>query len=251
MDEDNILPNCDSPDPAWQNYVGKLKVEMKVKVCAKKRQYMGLLDKKEALSTAVNKSKEIRKERQQSIELITEHISSNKGMIADSKEEIEKLQEDIKIKSKQNAQMQAYVKQQALKLEKSRRIIEDVGSTFNKIEDEVASVLEMNESKSGTAERDVVEVNKLEFDNLKEVLSGLVAGSKSYLTCPGCQQLSSPPIYKCPAEHLICNSCYNRKVKTRCPECKLQLDKTGQNSRFKTAEVAWKELKKIEDKLNQ
>ena len=135
---------------------------------------MGLLVKKEALLTAVDKSKEIKKERQQSIKLITGHISSNKGIIADSKEEMEKLQEemeklqeemeklqeDIKIKSKQNAQMQAYVKQEALKLEKSCRNIEDVGSTFNKIEDEVASVLEVNERKSEPVERDEVDVNK-------------------------------------------------------------------------------------------
>ena len=84
----------------------------------------------------------------------------NKGIIADSKEEMEKLQEDIKIKSKQNAQVQAYVKQEALKLEKSCRNIEDVGSTFNKIEDEVASVLEVNERKSEPVERDEVDVNK-------------------------------------------------------------------------------------------
>ena len=147
--------------------------------------------------------------------------------------------------------MQAYVKHEALKVEENCRSIQDVASTFNKIEEEVVSVLEMNEGKSGPVERDVVEVNKLEFDNLKELLSGLLSGSKSQLTCPGCQQMSSPPIYKCPAEHLICNRCYNGKVKTRCPECKLQLDKTGLNSRFRTAEVDWKKLKEIEDKLNQ
>ena len=260
MDENDIVPNCESPDPAWQNYVGKLKVKMKVEVCAKQRQYLGLLDKKEALLTAVDKSKEIKKERQQSIKLITGHISSNKGIIADSKEEMEKLQEDIKIKSKQNAQMQAYVKQEALKLEKSCRNIEDVGSTFNKIEDEVASVLEVNERKSEPVERDEVDVNKerdaedvnkLEFGNLKEVLIGLVCNYKKQLTCPVCHQLSNPPIYKCPAEHLICGSCYARKLRTSCPQCSLQLDKTGLTNSFKSAEVAWKELKKLEDQLSQ
>ena len=100
-------------------------------------------------------------------------------------------------------------------------------------------------------ERDAEDVNKLEFDNLKEVLIGLVCDYKKQLTCPVCQQQSSPPIYKCPAEHLICSSCYAGKVRTRCPQCSLQLDKTGLTNSFKSAEVAWRELKKLEDKLSQ
>jgi hypothetical protein len=247
MDDNDILPKFDSLDPAWQNFVGKVKVD----VCAKKRQYLGLLRKKKAALTAVDKIEEIKKDRQKSIYLVTGKILSNKGLIADSKEIIEKLQEEIKIKSKQNAQMQAYVKQEALKVEKNSRSIHDVGSTFNAIEDEVASVLEMNESKSEPIERDDAEVNKLENDNLKGVLGRLVSAHKKQLTCPGCQEMSSPPIYKCPAEHLICSSCYTGKVKTRCPKCRLQLDLTGQGLRFKSAEVAWEELKTIEDKVNQ
>ena len=168
-----------------------------------------------------------------------------------NQEEIEKLREEIKIRNKLNAQMQVYVKQEYSKVKQTSRSIQNVGSTFNKIEDEIASVLEMNENKPGPVERDDVEVNKLEFDNLKEVLNGVISCSKSKLTCPGCQEMSSPPIYKCPAEHLICSSCYTGRVKTRCPECRLQLDMTGQSSRFRTAEVTWKELKEIEDKLNQ
>merc|ERR1740137_51114 len=90
---------------------------------------------------------------------------------------------------------------------------------------------------------------KLVANNLamKEFLRETIAKKESDLTCPVCYLVASPPVYKCPREHLICSSCLPR-LRT-CPTCRSGFSKNDKI--FRLAEENWRELQKLKSKLRE
>eukprot|EP00092_Neocalanus_flemingeri_P034000 GFUD01036971.1.p1 GENE.GFUD01036971.1~~GFUD01036971.1.p1 ORF type:complete len:426 (+),score=117.27 GFUD01036971.1:76-1353(+) len=75
---------------------------------------------------------------------------------------------------------------------------------------------------------------------LKEFLNQSISTKEDLLECPVCYRTASPPIYKCPMEHLICSGCLPR-VNGRCPTCRTQVF----YQIFRIAEEIWGELQKL------
>ena len=83
---------------------------------------------------------------------------------------------------------------------------------------------------------------------MKEFLRETISKKESYLECPVCYRTSSPPIYKCVMEHLICSNCIPR-VNNKCPTCRSKFGSTGRS--FRLAEESWRELQNMKSKLEE
>ena len=238
LDENDHL-NYDGTESAWLNFV-----------VAKKRKYCRLLEKKNVVMSVIEKAQEIKNKREQILIHACEEIEAKKEVFATFKEDITRLELAFKEEVDKNDAMKDYVKQEYKKVEKSSKTIQDISSLINNIEDDIVSVLEVHENKSYVLEAnaDVTELKTANL-NLNQLIADCISAKEKHLTCPVCHHLANPPIYKCPAEHLICRTCYGQ-VKTRCPVCSCQMDRSGMFSRFTTAEVIWEEWKEMKTKLS-
>jgi len=87
---------------------------------------------------------------------------------------------------------------------------------------------------------------KEEKSSLSSFLSESIAKKESLLECPVCFNIASPPIFKCPSEHLICSRCLP-SIKGKCPTCRTSIK--GPEKKFRLAEEIFEELLKLRGKL--
>merc|ERR1719470_571639 len=78
---------------------------------------------------------------------------------------------------------------------------------------------------------------------MKDFLLESISAKKSLLECPVCFETASPPIHKCPKEHLICSKCLP-KMNQKCPTCRIDIQKST-DSIFRLAEENYSELQKL------
>jgi len=57
------------------------------------------------------------------------------------------------------------------------------------------------------------------LSSITKFLADFISSKESTLECPVCYTVSSPPIYKCPNQHIICSSCLP-KLANKCPSCR-------------------------------
>merc|ERR1712142_1319787 len=84
-------------------------------------------------------------------------------------------------------------------------------------------------------------------DGMKEFLNDSISAKKAMLECPVCYETASPPIHKCPREHLTCSECLP-KMNHKCPSCRASIPKNSY-SVFRIAEEIWVELQTLIQKL--
>ena len=84
---------------------------------------------------------------------------------------------------------------------------------------------------------------------MKEFLTKTISKKKSSLECPVCYQVSSPPIYRCLKEHLICSNCLPRINNKKCPTCRSGFAVIKDEKISRLAEENWRELQEFESKL--
>eukprot|EP00092_Neocalanus_flemingeri_P081829 GFUD01102296.1.p1 GENE.GFUD01102296.1~~GFUD01102296.1.p1 ORF type:complete len:116 (+),score=29.01 GFUD01102296.1:42-350(+) len=82
-----------------------------------------------------------------------------------------------------------------------------------------------------------------------EFLENYISSKESSLECPVCFTVSSPPIYKCPREHIICSSCQPR-LGNKCPTCRTRSGRFIGKQVYRQAEESWKELELFRSKIS-
>jgi len=78
---------------------------------------------------------------------------------------------------------------------------------------------------------------------MKDFLNESISAKKAMLECPVCYETASPPIHRCPREHLICSQCLPR-MNHKCPSCRSTIYQNSY-SVFRFAEEIWKELQNL------
>merc|ERR1719260_601504 len=79
--------------------------------------------------------------------------------------------------------------------------------------------------------------------SMKDFLNESISAKKALLECPVCFETASPPIHRCPREHLICSQCLPR-TNHKCPSCRASIPKNSY-SIFRIAEEIWMELQNL------
>jgi len=79
--------------------------------------------------------------------------------------------------------------------------------------------------------------------SMKDFLNESISAKKALLECPVCFETASPPIHRCPREHLICSQCLPR-TNHKCPSCRASIPKNSY-SVFRIAEEIWMELQNL------
>eukprot|EP00092_Neocalanus_flemingeri_P019072 GFUD01020661.1.p1 GENE.GFUD01020661.1~~GFUD01020661.1.p1 ORF type:complete len:344 (+),score=90.13 GFUD01020661.1:96-1034(+) len=74
-----------------------------------------------------------------------------------------------------------------------------------------------------------------------------ISAKEALLECTVCYQTASPPIYKCPMEHLICSGCM-RRVKSKCSTWRAELF-SEHVTVCRLAEQIWEELQKLKESV--
>jgi len=210
----------------WENFASDSRRKFELELGLKQRKYEALTEKKECVMMVTEKAQEIKHAREENIVQMSEEVKVKEKIIENCEEEIINLKQAIEEeKWKEEKKLHFLVKQ---------------------VEYDIKSSCQVNEDKTEPSDAN----DNLTFSkDLDQFLADFISKKEKQLHCLVCIKMSSPPIYKCPAEHLLCSSCYSQ-VKTRCPTCAIRmLDKTGVLSRFKTAEIAWEDWKKMKNRL--
>jgi hypothetical protein len=113
-----------------------------------------------------------------------------------------------------------------------------------KIEEEIDETFVVAGERLSKKNEELVENNLA----MKELLTETIGKKESWLECPVCFQTSSPPIYKCFKEHLICSNCLPR-MNNKCPTCRSGFARTDRI--FRLAEENWRELQNLKTKLEE
>jgi len=79
--------------------------------------------------------------------------------------------------------------------------------------------------------------------SMKDFLNESISAKKALLECPVCYEVASPPIHRCPKEHLICSKCLPR-MNQKCPSCRTTIPENSY-SIFRIAEEIWRELQNL------
>ena len=102
------------------------------------------------------------------------------------------------------------------------------------ISDDEMLAKEKEKHLKATAEKDL---------SMKDFLNESISAKKALLECPVCYEVASPPIHRCPKEHLICSKCLPR-MNQKCPSCRTSIPDNSY-SIFRIAEEIWKELQNL------
>ena len=178
-------------------------------------------------------------------------MNYSENMIHNYKVEIERKTQEVR-------ELEEYIR-------KNVAIKENLQTNVNlkrvKQEDRRKEILALNDHLQGLAvnmkellsvnneNRKLLEENqkmKEEKSSLSTFLSESIAQKESLLECPVCFNIASPPIFKCPSEHLICSRCLP-SMKGKCPTCRTSIK--GPEKKFRLAEENFDELLKLRGKL--
>ena len=92
-----------------------------------------------------------------------------------------------------------------------------------------------------------LKTKKLRKRSYLEFLNDSIESHISSLECPVCFETSSPPIFQCHNEHLICNNC-RKNVNDKCPECRQSYN--GEYKRARYAEKMAEDKQRFEEQRN-
>eukprot|EP00092_Neocalanus_flemingeri_P037699 GFUD01041044.1.p1 GENE.GFUD01041044.1~~GFUD01041044.1.p1 ORF type:complete len:336 (+),score=116.25 GFUD01041044.1:66-1073(+) len=112
---------------------------------------------------------------------------------------------------------------------------------LSSLEDEIVQVHGEMQDTLLLGGEDLARENEKHKLALKEFVNQSISKKEALLECPVCYQTASPPIYKCPMEHLLCKGCLPR-VDGKCPTCRTELNN---ELTFRLAEEIWEELDKL------
>jgi len=230
----------------WENFASDSLRKFEVELGFKQRKYEALTEKKEVVMMIMEKAQEIKHAREENIVQVSAEIKVKEKIIENCEEEIRNLKQAIEEENEKMEKINVFLCQETKKVENSGELIKKIYSVVEQVEFDIKSACQVNEGKTEPSEANV---NLKTPSGLDQFLADCISDKEKQLRCLVCTKMSSPPIYKCPAEHLLCSSCYSQ-VKTRCPTCGIWMDKIGMLSRFKTAEIAWEDWKKMNNRLN-
>ena len=132
----------------------------------------------------------------------------------------------------------------SLKRSRKREEMGNLQVKIAKIEEEIKETFVVAGERLSKKNEELVENNSA----MKEFLIDTISKKESWLECPVCYQISSPPIYKCFKEHLICSNCLPR-MNNKCPTCRSGFARTDRI--FRLAEENWRELQSMKTKLEE
>jgi len=179
------------------------------------------------------------------LDCIEKEIDASQSTLVLKKQEVRKLEELISKDLEKKDNLRTDMNQKRSMRENRRKEILDINKHIERLEMDMKQLF----SDDGQNKKLVEENNKEKEENsaLKTFLSESIATKESLLECPVCFTTASPPIYKCLSEHLICSKCLPR-MKGKCPTCRTRI--SGSETRFRLAEENYKELQKIQAKLD-
>ena len=171
-------------------------------------------------------------------------IESCKVGIERKKQEVMKLEESIRNNLAKKEYLKTSLNLKRVKQELRRKEILTLNDHIQGLAVNIKDLLSVN-----FEHRKLLEENqkmKEEKSSLSTFLSESIAEKESLLECLVCFNIASPPIFKCPSEHLICSRCLP-SIKGKCPTCRTSIK--GPEKKFRLAEENFEELLKLRGKL--
>jgi len=225
------------PSFDWDNLANKVKSKVDKEIDEKKAVYEALMIKK--------------REECKNLDKIKYDIEQCEGLERQADEQI--LVKDIEIqnfelKLKEAKKQKIFLKDQRdgaiMKRSRKREEIGSLQVKIAKIDEDIKETFVVAGERLSRRNEELVENNSA----MKEFLRETISKKESCLECPVCFHISSPPIYKCVKEHLICSNCLPR-VNNKCPTCRSGYARTDRI--FRLAEENWRELQIMKTKLEE
>jgi len=225
------------PSFDWDNLANKVKSKVDEEIGEKKAVYEALMKRKREECKNLNK--------------IKSDIEQCEGVEREATEQILVKETEIQSfekKLKEVKREKLFLKDQRdgaiMKRSRKREELGSLQVKIAKIEEEIKETFVVAGERLSRRNEELVENNTA----MKEFLRETISKKESGLECPVCFHTSSPPIYKCVKEHLICSNCLPR-VNNKCPTCRSGFARTDRI--FRLAEENWRELQNMKTKLEE
>ena len=225
------------PSFDWDNLAKNVKSKVDEEIDEKKAVHDTLMKKKREECKNLNKIKADIEQCQ-----CVEHEAAEQILVKEK--EIQTF--ELKLKEVKKEKLFSKDQRDGAIMKRSRKR-EEMGSLqgkIAKIEEEIKETFVVAGERLSKKNEELVENNSA----MKEFLIDTISKKESWLECPVCYQISSPPIYKCFKEHLICSNCLPR-MNNKCPTCRSGFARTDRI--FRLAEENWRELQNMKTKLKK
>eukprot|EP00092_Neocalanus_flemingeri_P097505 GFUD01124268.1.p1 GENE.GFUD01124268.1~~GFUD01124268.1.p1 ORF type:complete len:326 (-),score=89.61 GFUD01124268.1:21-998(-) len=230
----------------WDAIASVAKENFDKEVGEKKMLYSKLKDEKTNIESQIKHDAIYLDEYQKELDCTEKEIDDSRSKI--NKKELRELEELISKDLEKKMKLNASINQTQLISENRRKAILGLDNHIEQLE------MDTKQLFSGQNKKLVQENNKFKEEKsaFRTFLSETVAQKKALLGCPVCLNTASPPIYKCPSDHLICFKCLPR-MNRKCPTCRTRYDGDGSKgsvTSFRLAEENYEELQNIKAKLD-
>jgi hypothetical protein len=212
----------------------------------RKEQYNSILEVKVGV---VQKAEDLRKEMRMDwmgLKSVDEQLRNKYQKMGSLSDDIEKLQESIKRKQLEicdtEREQQILVdkrEEEQVKYAEKHSMLGVFKTDIKNLDEDMKEVLAADIEFHSKEKDDLKKANGF----MKDFLVKSILSKKTLLECPVCYETASPPIHKCPKEHLICSKCLP-KMDQKCPTCRIDILK-GTDSIFRLAEENYSELQKL------
>eukprot|EP00092_Neocalanus_flemingeri_P015707 GFUD01017001.1.p1 GENE.GFUD01017001.1~~GFUD01017001.1.p1 ORF type:complete len:326 (-),score=103.14 GFUD01017001.1:29-1006(-) len=232
----------------WDAIASAAKKNFDKEVGEKKILYSKLKDKKTNIESQIKHDAIYLDDYQEELDCTEQDIDYSRYKINKKKQEVRELEELIRKDLEKKMKLKASINQTQSISENRRKEILGLDNHIEQLE------MDTKQLFSGQNKKLVQENNKFKEEKsaLRTFLSETVAQKKALLECPVCLNTASPPIYKCPSDHLICSKCLPR-MNRKCPTCRTRYEYDGSKgsvTSFRLAEENYEELQKIKAKLD-
>jgi len=245
----DTLSLVNRPQVNWSGLAAVAKAEIEVEIKQRKDTYDKILERKIGLKKKtmdLNVEINIDTFEAESVEV---KIQEGLKEVGNLNEEINRLHEEIRKKHEQKSQFKRknenLVARKGLifvRIAEKRSILDKYYHDMKKMDLDMEATFVSDKDKLLKEFEGVHNINV----DLGKVIRDMIAKKKALLECPVCYEISAPPIYKCPREHLVCSNCIPKVNK--CPSCRIPILQNNDN-RFRSAEENWEELQELMDKL--
>ena len=229
---------------AWDQIVSRAKTKLEEELEEKKPLYTKLMDERSKILEDARKLKDDLKQDEFSIMSVREQVLEKEEIIKQQEEVIKTI--ILKIKTEKTAKEDLEEVLETTKREaiEKRKQVASIENTIKKLDDEMKELSIVNNKKLVTENEKILKSK----NSLEEFLIVSIGEKEALLQCPVCFQTASPPIMKCPREHLICSQCLP-KMNGKCPTCRIAIPPADRG--FRLAEDVWRQLEKLKKKSQE
>eukprot|EP00092_Neocalanus_flemingeri_P011066 GFUD01011914.1.p1 GENE.GFUD01011914.1~~GFUD01011914.1.p1 ORF type:complete len:289 (+),score=87.70 GFUD01011914.1:623-1489(+) len=151
-------------------------------------------------------------------------------------QELKRMRSVLELTVSKKRRLEKDINDEQEKMDCKRQKLSSLKDKIGKVNGEMQETLLLAGDELVKKNEDLTRKNQ----NYELALKQSISAKEALLECTVCYQTASPPIYKCPMEHLICSGCLPR-VNGRCPTCRTQVF----YQIFRIAEEIWGELQKL------